>query len=375
MTPRKILRFALLPSLVTSALLPAFGAEKASPAPAASGAAQVEHIRGGPATPADLAEMAKLKELPPFTDKSGDGDFLLSQPLTPAPEQNPRPDVPKGKVVHFTLTAADSKFFPDTGLRGATPTRDVSVYIPANYVPGTPAPLLVSQDAMGGHNSSQLATILDNMIADHRLPGIVAVMIRSGGGDDRGSARGLEYDTLSGKYAEFIEHEVLPRITRDYQVTFSQDPDARATMGGSSGGAASFTMAWFHPEWYHRVLTYTATYTDNQFPVNPASPHGAWEYHEHLIAQSPVKPLRVWLEVNENDNGSDTTAADRHNLVIANQRMAAALQAKGYHHQFVYTLGAGRFYAAGQGHDDAKAIARTLPRALEWLWQDYHPAK
>jgi hypothetical protein len=122
MTPRKILRLALLPFFVTSVLLPAFGAEGAARAnpPAA---AQVEHIRGGPATPADLAEMAKLKELPPFTDKSGDGDFLLSQPLTAAPEQNPRPDVPKGKVEHFTLTAAESKFFPDTGLRGATPTR------------------------------------------------------------------------------------------------------------------------------------------------------------------------------------------------------------------------------------------------------------
>lgn len=372
MTPTKIPRFTLafLPFLVASA----FGAQATPPANTPA-AAQVEHIRGGPATPADLAEMAKLQDLPPFTEKSGDGDFLLKPPFTTPAEETPRADVPKGRVVHFTLTAAESKFYPDTGLRGTTPTRDVSVYIPAGYVPGTPAPLLVSQDALGGHNSSQLATILDNLIADHRLPGIVAVMIRSGGGDDRGSERGLEYDTLSGKYAEFIEHEVLPRITRDYQVAFSQDPDARATMGGSSGGAASFTMAWFHPEWYHRVLTYTATYTDNQFPVNPASPHGAWEYHEHLIAQSPAKPLRVWLEVNENDNGCDTTAADRHNLVIANQRMAAALQAKGYHHQFVYTLGAGRFYAAGQGHDDAKAIAQTLPRALEWLWQDYHPAK
>ena len=79
--------------------------------------------------------------------------------------------------------------------------------------------------------------------------------------------------------------------------------------------------------------------------------------------------------MNESDTGSNTSAADMHNLVIANQRMAGALKAKGYHYQFVYAVGAGRFYAAGQGHDDANVIAQTLPRALEWLWQDYRPAR
>ncbi len=363
---------------------PAFAADMVpTPAPRANAtpvtggdpAAAIEHIRGGPATPADLAEMARLQHLPALTPGAGDGDYLLLQPLPPAPEQTPRPEVPKGRIVQFKLNAAESKFYPDTGLRGTTPTRDVTVYIPSQYVPGTPAPLLVSQDAMGAHNSNQLPTILDNMIADHRLPPMVAVFARSGGGDDRGSERGLEYDTLSGKFAEFIEAEVLPRAAKECNVTFTKDPDARATIGGSSGGAAAFTMAWFHPELYHRVLTYTATYTNNQSPENLALLHGAWEYHEHLIPQSARKPLRVWLEVNENDTGSTSSAADMHNLVIANQRMAGALKAKGYHYQFVYAQGAGRFYAAGQGHDDAQVIARTLPQALEWLWQDYKPAK
>jgi hypothetical protein len=29
-----------------------------------------------------------------------------------------------------------------------------------------------------------------------------------------GSERGLEYDTLSGKFAEFIENEVLPQVAK-----------------------------------------------------------------------------------------------------------------------------------------------------------------
>jgi enterochelin esterase-like enzyme len=373
----------LLPLAAASAVLVAgFSLRAAEPAgTSAPGLHQttdragVVHLRGGPATPADLAELAKLKQLPPLTPGAGDGDYLLPLPHDPAPEGSPRPDVPHGRIVDFKINAAESKFYPGTGMRGATATRDVRVYIPAQYVPGTPAPLLVSQDAMAAHNSTLLPTMLDNMIADGRLPVMVAVFARSGGGDDRGSERGLEYDTLSGKFGDFLEDELLPRVARECNVTFTKDPDARCTIGGSAGGNAAFTMAWFHPDRFHRVLTYTATFTNNQWPENPALPHGAWEYAEHLIPQNPAKPIRVWLEVNENDMGADTSAADMHNLVIANQRMAAALKAKGYHYQFVYALGAGGPYAAGQGHDDAKVIAETLPRALEYLWKDYRPKK
>ena len=201
------------------------------------------------------------------------------------------------------------------------------------------------------------------MIAQHRLPVMIAILINSGGGDAQGSERGLEYDTVSDTYARFIESEVLPKITADYHVTFTKDPEGRATMGGSSGGAAAFTMAWFRPDLYRRVLTYSGTYVNQQSPVNPASPHGAWEYHEHWIAQSPRKPLRVWLEVGENDNGSKRDEASLHNWVLANQRMAAALKAKGYPYRYVF--------AQGAGHVDGRVVRQTLPGALEWLWQGY----
>ena len=43
------------------------------------------------------------------------------------------------------------------------------------------------------------------LIAEHKLPPIVAISIGNGGGDAQGSERGLEYDTMSGHYAEFVE--------------------------------------------------------------------------------------------------------------------------------------------------------------------------
>lgn len=291
----------------------------------------------------------------------GDGDFTLGPAYSNAPELTARDGVPRGTIHEFTMNSADSKIYP--GLNGPY-TRKVWVYVPMQYVPGTSAPFIVVQDGSGYRN--RLAPVLDNMIQQHRLPVMVAIMLNSGGGDGKGSERGLEYDTVSDKYAMFIETEVLPKITADYKVTFTKDPEGRATMGGSSGAACAFTMAWFRPDLYHRVLSYSGTFVNQQSPENPQSPHGAWEYHEHLIPQTPPKPLRIWLEVGENDNGHQQPESTFHNWVLANQRMAAALKAKGYHYQYLF--------AKDAGHVDGKVVSQTLPGALLWLWRG-HPIR
>jgi enterochelin esterase family protein len=312
----------------------------------------------------EQAPPVDFSKFSPWTAKADEGDYLLGPPYANAPELTPKDGVPRGMVHHFTLNSTDSKMYP--GISKTAPgtvvpyQRKVTVYVPSQYVPGKPAPLIVSQDSMG---QGELPTILDTMIADHRLPAIVAVMIDSGGGDAQGSERGLEYDTVSGKYAEFIETEVLPKISEDCKVTLTKDPEGRMTMGGSSGAACAFTMAWFHPEWYHRVLSYSGTFVNQQSPLNRESPHGAWEYHENLILKTAAKPLRVWMHVGEMDNRYKDAESTYHNWVMANQRMAAVLKARKYHYQFVF--------ARDSGHVDGKVVRQTLPQALEWVWRGY----
>ena len=320
--------------------------------------------RGAPRAPLsaeDIAEIATLESLPAWKPGAGDGDYFIGpDDYTPAPELTPRENVAKGRVETFTLNAADSKFFPDTGLRGASPTRQVTVYIPSQYKAGTAAPLIVSCDAYGARNNV-LPTILDNMIADKRLPPIIAVMIANGGGDGPGSERGLEYDKVWGKYAEFVEAEVLPKVEKDYGVTITKNPEGRMTLGGSSGGTAAFSMAWFHPEWYHRVLVYSGTFVGQH--RDETYPRGAWEYHQTIVPNSPRKPLRIWMHVSQNDNGATSASADVRNWVIANIRMAQALKAKKYPYQFIY--------AKNAGHTERKVIEKTYPMALEYVWKGY----
>jgi len=313
-----------------------------------------------------------------------DGNFILGPTHSPAPEVTPSGDTPTGKVVSFTMESKDSAIYPGiardpntfgtadpndparmivTTSHPAPYTRHVTVYVPNQYVPGTPAPFIVGADGP----DQTLLSVLDSLIAQHRIPAIVAISIGNGSGDAQGSERGLEYDTMSGVYAEFVEKEVLPRVEKEANVKLTRDPDGRATMGGSSGGSCAFIMAWYHPELYHRVLTYSGTYVNQQWPPNPATPHGAWEFHEHLIPNSPAKPLRIWMEVGDRDLLNPNSMRDNmHDWVLANENMAKVLAAKGYHYQFVF--------ARNAGHTDRAVKAQTLPEALEYVWQGYSVA-
>ena len=294
-------------------------------------------------------------------------EFTLSPPYHPAPELTARPDVPKGTLHHFVMKSQDSELYPGVAKDKPGQTvpyqRTVNVYIPANYTANSPAPLLIVQDGNSPQYRDTLPTILDNLIHEHRVPALIAVMVESGGGDGFGSERGLEYDTVSDKYTTFIESEVLPAVAKQYNVAFTTDPTARATMGGSSGAACAFTMAWFHPELYSRVLSYSGTFVNQENPPHPEVSRGAWEYHQTLIPNAPTKNIRIWLHVSENDFGANREEATLHNWVTANQHMAAALRMKGYKYHYVY--------AQGANHVDNGVVRQTLPSALEWLWQDY----
>lgn len=310
-----------------------------------------------------------------------DGNFIIGPSHPAAPEMTVQPGVPQGTVYSFTMNSADSKIYPGIAREAGTfgtpdPTdpaklivttshpapyaRTVTVYVPQQYVPGTAAPFIVGQDGP----DRDLFVALDNLIAQKRVPVMIAISISNGSGDAQGSQRGLEYDTMSGLYAQFVETEVLPLVEKQYGVTLTHDADGRAAMGGSSGGSCALIMAWYRPDLYHRVLNYSGTYINQQWPSNTETPHGAWEFPEHLIMEQPVKPIRLWMEVGDADLYNPNIMRDgMHDWVLANENMARVLAARGYHYQFTF--------ARNARHVDHDVKRQTLPEALEWVWQGY----
>jgi len=359
-------------------------------------------------------------QLPPI---DRDGNFIIGPTHTPAPEAIAQPNVPHGTIHSFVMTSSDSVIYRPGMIRDDMPgcrnsavtsastapgdksdllvpashsgswSREVDVYVPAGYVAGTEAPFIVYGDG-GRHsffNEQVLFNVLDNLIHEHKLPPMVAIGIGAGGQDAQGSERGREYDTVSGTYAEWVEREVLPRVEQNAHVRLTKNPDRRATMGFSSSAAAAFSMAWFRPDLYHRVLGYSPTMVNQQWPHDTALPGGAWQFHDAwagprkpnltvsgntvtpadasdgapLIPNSPRKPIRYWFEAADRDlfYVIGPLADGMHDWTLANEDMARVLAEKGYHYQFVFSRNA--------GHVDNATEAQTMAEALEWLWKGY----
>ncbi|HEY6124100.1 MAG TPA: alpha/beta hydrolase-fold protein [Steroidobacteraceae bacterium] len=345
-----------------------------------------------PARPAPPTRPADGPGAPPFTAITGkganapinkNGDFVIGPDYAPAPELNVVEGVPQGKIQQFVMDSKDSKFYPGIAREvfgtvdpnnpktlivetHAKPyLRTITVYVPAQYKSGKKAPFIVTHDGPALDKvDPALPRILDNLIAQKRVPAMIAVMIQNGGGDAQGSQRGLEYDTMSGKFAEFIEAEVLPAVEKMADVKLTRKASGRAVMGCSSGAAAALSMAWNHPEWYSKIISYSGTYVNQQWPFNQATPGGAWGYHESIIPNAKAKPLRIWMHVGDRDlYNPNVMRDDMHDWVEANHRMAKVLKTKGYDYQYVYAL--------DSGHCDKKVREQTLPQALEWVWRGY----
>ncbi len=314
---------------------------------------------------------------------NGNGNLVIGPTYTKSTDLTDQGN-PKGKQFEFRMRLADSKTFKgddktlEPGKKAVRTERRIFVYIPAAYRDGTKAPVLVTHD--GPDQLGLVRNALDNLTVskdpERRLPPFIVIAVENGGNDGKNSERGLEYDTMSDRFARFINDEVFAAVLADPAIraaypklAITGNPWGRATMGCSSGGAAALTMAWFRPDLFRRVIAYSGTFVDQQdddAPEEAQFPYGAWEYHSSLklIANGPKKPLRIFTHVSENDLRAKDPESTQHNWVMAGNRTADALREKGYDHRYVFSK--------ATGHCDRRVFEETLADTLVWLWRGYH---
>ena len=320
-------------------------------------------------------------EKTPKAGAEGNGNQVIGPEYKIDPDLTDRGN-PKGKSFEFKMPLADSKIFPgdDATLdpkKEVRRERKIFVYVPAAYKDGTKAPILVTLD--GPSHLNLVRNALDNLTIstdpNRKLPAFIVIAVENGGNDGKGSERGLEYDTMSDRFARFINDEVLPAVLHNADVlkaypkiAFTDDPEGKAIMGCSSGGAAALTAGWFRPDLFRKLITYSGTFVDQQdddAPEEAKYPLGAWEYHSSmkLIETSEKKPLRIFTHVSENDIRAQDPESTYHNWVMANERTAAALKAKGYDYRYVFSR--------NTGHCDGKVFQQTLADTLVWMWKKF----
>ncbi len=252
--------------------------------------------------------------------------------------------VPQGELIKFAFDR--SKTFPGT-------TREVTVYVPRQYDPATPACVYVGQDGVG----LNAPTVFDNLIAKKDIPVLIGVFIRPGvvpalttNALDRFN-RSLEYDGLGPDYARFLLTELLPAVERQTTadgraIRLSTNGNDRCIGGGSSGAICAFTAAWEQPAAFSRVFSAVGTFVGlrggNEYPV--------------LIRKFEPKPIRVFLQDGTND--LNVYAGD---WWTANQDMDRALTFAGYEHD----------HAWGDGGHNGKHASAIFPEAMRFLWKDW----
>jgi sugar lactone lactonase YvrE/enterochelin esterase-like enzyme len=252
--------------------------------------------------------------------------------------------VPKGEILKFTFT--DSKIFPGT-------TREISIYIPAQYKPDKPACVYVNQDGV----QWKAPVVFDNLIAKNEMPVTIGVFVTPGKVLAKGSEaldrfnRSFEYDGLGDGYARFLLEEVLPfveskKTTDGRAIRLSHNGNDRAIGGSSSGAVCAFTTAWERPEEFSRVFSAIGTYTGLR---------GADRY-DILVRKYEPKPIRIFMQDGSND--LNIYAGD---WWKANESMERALTFAGYDVNHLWGTG---------GHSGAHGTS-IFPEAMRWLWRDY----
>ena len=168
-------------------------------------------------------------------------------------------EVPKGELLKFTFDA--SKVFPGT-------TRDVTVYVPAQYDGKTPACVHVNQDGV----QFNAPKVFDDLIAAKQMPVTIGVFVVHGRVKAADPAKALdrfnrsfEYDGLGDGYARFLLNELLPFVetksaTDGRKIVLSKSGNDRSIGGTSSGAIAAFTAAWERPDAFTRVFSGIGTY-------------------------------------------------------------------------------------------------------------------
>lgn len=266
------------------------------------------------------------------------GRSIVEMPDAPTqPWLADQPSVPAGQVERYQ--------FKSTLLKNE---REIAIYVPPGYSrTAKPYPLLVLFDELaylGDQNQDALVptpTILNNLIADKRIPPTVAVLVGNAPGDAR--SRELPCNPV---FADFLSSELLPWAHG--LRNFTADPRQTVVGGSSFGGLAAACAGLRHPETFGNILSQSGSFMWT--PPKGENSSGAQSDSEpNWVAKqfiaSPKLPLRFYL-----DTGSDEIDfSGRGNCILLTSRtLRDVLLAKGYEVHFQEFAG-GHDYLSWRG--------------------------
>lgn len=162
--------------------------------------------------------------------------------------------IEKGNVPSGTLTTHDIyENIPPPLRQYLTFRRTVIIYTPAGYDTLSELSSVYIHDGFEAINFALVPTIIDNLIAEKRIPPIIAVFIPP-------SQRHNEYiGAQLGKFVNFLSNDLVSFI--DARFKTAQSPLNRAMMGISNGGHISLYTVLKRPDVFHAAGGQSSTIT------------------------------------------------------------------------------------------------------------------
>ena len=225
----------------------------------------------------------------------------------PQPWIRRRPDVAVGVLKECEVPSAILK-----------QERKISVYMPAGYDPAGPRlPLVLLFDGQAYQGDIPAATILDNLIADKKLPPVVAALVQP---KDR-----MRELLCSDDFADFMAKELMPWVRANFRVT---DDPARTVIGGfSAGGLMAAYCGLRHPDVFGNVLSQSGSFwyvPGAEVMTSRPQPYAETAWLTRKFIDAPKQPLKFHIEVGRFE------ASGFASQLGETRRLRDVLQAKGY---------------------------------------------
>jgi enterochelin esterase family protein len=218
----------------------------------------------------------------------------------PPPEIVYQPNIPRGTIDTLELQS-----------QVLERSQMVYVYLPHDYEAGVPHPTLHVADGPDYLSRAETKNILDNLIAERLIPGLVVVFLdpRTDPLRPETNMRMVDYG-ISEEFNTYLTEELRDTLMSLYAL--DPWPQNTAVMGASLGGLAATYAAWKHPDVFGLCAAQSPAYQ--------------WKNDTLLtmIATSPRKEIVFHIST-----GTIHDAKER------SRRMNAILSQKGY--QLRYT--------------------------------------
>ncbi|HJR53567.1 MAG TPA: alpha/beta hydrolase-fold protein [Gemmatimonadota bacterium] len=260
-------------------------------------------------------------------------------------------DGSEGSILELPLAQSESWIHPRSGEGGTMEEslllsdilegkRAVGVYLPPGFSREKPPyPLVVFHDGDSYQGLIPAPTILDNLIAEGRIPPTVAVFLPAS------ANRGEEYD-CNPRWGRLVASEIVPWARERYHAGL--EASRTFVVGFSLGGLAAACTAHQHPDVFGGVLAQSGSFY--RAPAGEAP-----EWLSRSIAAGERSSIRWYLEIGSYERSAIPSRDP--SMLTASRHLRDVLLAKGV------ML---RYEERPTGHEHVAWRASLAP-ALVWL--------